>query len=214
MKKIFLLLVGLLITASAFAQWNISAGPVLYYSPFLQYESFNNAALGMDYDFSATFHMLEAGAVLDATYLQVGISVAFFLGGTYSMEGEYLGSPVDISGEDLKNTSITLLNISLLGKYPIELGSAVFWPAIGFQYSVKLAFEISGTDFTDTADALDDFYILAGFGVDFPVAENATLSPTAILAYNLTPDMDSDMAEGLEQSNFTIKIGLQLRFAL
>ncbi len=214
MKKFLFLLIGLLITASAFAQWKTSAGPVFYYSPYILYESYKDSAAGMDYDYSATLNMLEAGAVLDVTYLQIGASLAFFLGGTNSMEGTFDFTPVDISGEDLKDSKLTSFNISLIGKYPIDLGNAVLWPAIGFQYSIRLVYELNGVDYTETADALDDFYILAGLGIDFPVAENATLSPAAILAYNLTPDLDSDLPNGVRQTNFVVKIGLQLRFAI
>ena len=128
---------------------------------------YNEKATGDTVTFS--WKQLAGGVFVVLTYVQIGAGYALAIGD--------INMKVTIGGSvvlDMDETfSIGLVHVMALGKYPFALGSLVFFPAVGVEYSICLSGNIAGTDF-DSEDRKDftDLFALGGAGIDIAVSRN------------------------------------------
>jgi len=209
MKKIIGIVVLVLLAATMYAQ-NIefgvggSAGLML---------DFNTMSIDdIDTSISINHTMLFFGVCLDATFVRLGIDYA--LNVAQSGKLEYGSTEIDAEFED--GYSISFLSISLLGKYPIDLGGVIIWPAAGIRYALCLAYDIDGDgedDLTDD-DALNDLFALIGVGADI-TAGPVVVSPSLIFGYNLTSNPTTeDLPDDVSILNFNIQFGVSVIYKL
>jgi opacity protein-like surface antigen len=120
----------------------------------------------------------------DATYAEASVSFAYgSLTGTYK---ENIDGKKD--SENDPAGSVTQLGITLLGKYPISMGSITVFPLAGIGYNIVLSYkdDNGNNPYKDSDDhsAMKDmsqFAILAGGGLDFDITSNLFLRGSVLL---------------------------------
>src|SRR5208283_1465101 len=118
-----------------------------------------------------TFETLGVRAFFDATYVEA--SVGFRAAVTQ------LNTSVTVLGVTASTNqdfSDDLLDIRLIGKYPINLGSFTFFPLAGLEKDICLSGSVAGVAFS--SDSISDsspWYIEAGVGADVNVAQKLYL---------------------------------------
>ena len=112
----------------------------------------------------AGFQNLSFGGFgfLDVAYAELDVSFAY----------GSLTFVTDVPGN--KNTekagSFLQLGFSLLGKYPIDLGSFTFSPLLGADYNMVLSYKDEYGKSFDKPGDYSQLGILAGVGLDFPLS--------------------------------------------
>jgi hypothetical protein len=195
MKKIIGLLVVLLLSTGAFAQdISISAGAAVNFMYWVNSQSDDSGGPEVNQDMG--WSALSAGAFVDLTYVMVNLSYAFTLGSpgvTISVDGTKDNAASDAATAAAEDYSASYLVITVLGKYPFDVGGVVIFPMLGAEYQLNLTLYDDDTDlkdtFSDDADAsLNDLYLLAGVGADFDITESLYARVMALFSYCLTPD--------------------------
>lgn len=207
MKKIFLIVIVLSTITLSAAPLSIKNKPV-YAGGEVTLESLNyslNDAAKNDTSYSHP--VMGIGLFYDMYYLRTGLSYSF------TADKGQIKSDIDTIDGDAVDYSYKFLNIDLLGKYPIKANPFELWPAIGFQYSVNMeATDENGDDFEDTD--LNDFYLLAGVGLDYNINSQFVISPSVLFGYNMTPETIKDPPTNFEYSgykfDFRIAVGYRL----
>ncbi|MDR1785619.1 MAG: outer membrane beta-barrel protein [Spirochaetaceae bacterium] len=216
MKK---LMVGLLIAAlfcgAAFAQTplSVSAGARVFYNGLF------TATKVTGTDFSPyDINSFGIGAFLDATYAEIGLDFMF---GNYTQEG----MPDDTT------FSLNHFGFSVLGKYPVSLGTVTVFPLLGIDYQIFIdgqaksggpSTDIKRSDLnTGYEDYFDAFSIVAGGGVDYNLTEKLYLRGSFTWNFKLDSEYESDAREssddyGIDLTLFTsgprISLGLGYKF--
>jgi opacity protein-like surface antigen len=167
-----------------------------------------NAGLGGDFDMglggskiSTSQTYLGGGgfAFLDATFVELGVGFAYN-SQTSEATTEITGFP-SVTAET--TGSFTAIDISLLGKYPFELGPVVLFPLVGADYKLVLSSETEGNNDDDASDQ-SIFGILAGVGADYSLTDALYLRCEFI--YNIFLPSTSKTYEDLIDAD--IDIGL------
>lgn len=188
MKRIFMLLLLVSLAIGAFAQIDISAGVEAG-------GGVNSLAVKFEVDSDNYMEMsqlntiLGFGAFVDATYVRLSLDYGMALSRPAMMKVVVDGD-ADSESVDLPDDySLSLLNIGLLGKYPISLGTITLWPALGILYSMVLSMDADGDGEADDLDDLDlnDFYISFGGGADISITSSLYVTISALFSWNLTP---------------------------
>lgn len=142
-------------------------------------------------------HSLGFGAFFDIKYLRIALGYSTVIGDTkLKADLNYDDYGITVSDSSNKKFDMSFLNLSLLAKYPFELGIVKLWPAAGIGYDLNLTAKDDGEDIKSDS-ALSDFFILAGLGADIRVTEKVFISPSLIYGYNLTPNMDKEKTSGV-----------------
>lgn len=209
-KKILLvLLMTILVLGGAFAlpTFGLSAGGGI----------FADLGIGGGYEYSSlgTSTKVEAYmpgfagggfAFFDATYAELSLG---FSGGL----GRFL------IGDDLERIdfSIMNLNISLLGKYPFEIGTkwAIF-PLLGIDYQLMLS--VKGEDeYEVKASDFNALWFKLGAGFDYSFTEQIYLRFLTLYGIRLPNRFEKDAVEQLDANvllgqGLTIKLAIGYRF--
>ncbi|MBN2533946.1 MAG: hypothetical protein JXB88_13735 [Spirochaetales bacterium] len=193
MKRFMFLCLMILLAAGVFGQIDISVGGQVglgFASTTTKYEVDSDnysETSGMD-------TMLALGAFVDATYARLAISYAMSLGRSGKDKQVLGGDEESDTIETPDNYYLNVLNIELLGKYPIKLGSLVIWPAAGILYSMVLSVNADGDDEADDLSDMEvnDLYLAVGCGVDYSITANLYVTGCALFNYNLTPNPTKD----------------------
>jgi len=190
-------------------------------SAFAQFSVGGRAAFGMNW-WSAvvddntynvnTMSAIRVGALIDIGYLRAMIDYQFSLGG--SSEGKVGG--VDISGDTLDGYQEDYIVLTALGKYPIDLGGFIIWPALGLRCSLCIAYDGDGDGTSDLDGmALSDFFIGAGVGFDFEVTSGIVITPSVLMFYNLTPyHLEGDPPSGIDYNDIQLEISVGVAFGI
>ena len=135
---------------------------------------------------------------------------------TYKME--WPGSSMEDKGSDL------VFGISLLGKYPLDLGAVTFFPLLGIDYQLVLSAKMDGEEIKNEDDEnmagdLSKLWIKFGAGVDYPLTDALYLRGEILYGIGLASKFENDMVDGFggdTKANLdhgpTIKIGLGYKF--
>lgn len=194
MKKIIFIGFLVLIVTGAFGQIDISVGGqagagINTLSQKLEFDPDNYITLVQNDT------LLDFGVFVDAVYARLAISYAMSLGGTQTSKLFENGEEVDsISADSPDGYSWTFLNIELLGKYPIPLGSVNIWPTAGILYSMTISQDFNGDGVADDLSdlAINDLYVSAGCGLDVSVTNNIFVTGSALFSWNLTPNPSTE----------------------
>jgi len=215
MKKIIAVLVIFVCVGTALsAQINMSAGGgVLLDMSFGNGTKFANG----DNGFTAGSRNISFGGYgfFDATYAEASISFAYgSLARTIKTKGNYKEEDADMGEDGEKIGSVTQLGITLLGKYPIDIGPLTVFPLAGIGYNMVLSQkdkdkkavkygEIS-LDSTKEPDEsplkwMSQFAILAGGGLDFDITSNLYLRGSVLLQLRFANKYQRDMVDFVEK---------------
>ncbi|MBN1798859.1 MAG: hypothetical protein JW822_09790 [Spirochaetales bacterium] len=195
MKKIIGLLLILLLSTGAFAQdISISAGAGINFVYWVTAQSDDSG--GPEVNFEMGWSALTGGVFVDLTYVMVNLSYAFTLGGpgaTISVDGTKDDAASDAQTTLMEDMSASYLIITVLAKYPFDMGGVVIFPMLGAEYQLNLSLYDDDTDlkdgYSDEQNAsLNDLYILAGVGADFDITESLYARVMALFSYSLTPE--------------------------
>jgi len=173
---------------------------------------------GASYKSTQTMDAWNFGGHLffDATYAELSFG---FLGGP--MPSKWT---MDKESETYKASNMAM-DISLLGKYPIDLGSMSLFPMLGVGYSVVLsAKDEDGKDLYPSeseykAGDLSNFRILLGVGGDFNITDNLFFRSSLLGSLRLpskyfndqTKDEDGKKVDGIST---TLGFGAALKLAI
>jgi len=225
MKKIVIFLVlAALITGGAFAQMSIGGGAFLdmsFGNGFRYEENKNEIKLNTNNTSFGGF------VFFDANYVEVDVNFAYG-----SLRSVLNGSGVtanDGAG------SMMQLGFSILGKYPIHLGSFTIFPLIGMNYNMVLSMKDKNGNKPDKVYGFDDkessfmaeysqFGLLGGIGLDVPFSNALFFRAEALLNLRLANKSMKDMVDAWKKLSPNdnakttlgigprIKIGIGFRF--
>ncbi|OHD54344.1 MAG: hypothetical protein A2Y33_03690 [Spirochaetes bacterium GWF1_51_8] len=165
------------------------------------------------------FQSLNYGVILDFTYFRLDIEhESTFRMITYkNIEDESILYPVinNYFSTNIYNQALTsTFSVSLMFKYPIQLLSVHFWPAIGIKFSNLYYLDKLGSGSNEINESTGyiyyDFYVFSGFGCDIDLAPGFSLVPSILIGYNLTPWTKNVVYtdESYYGYQFTFEIGL------
>jgi hypothetical protein len=147
------------------------------------YSGFNWKLSSLD-SIDQKFSLVGGGFFLDVTYLRLGSTFGYLLSYKFVyQDGNYT--------EELAVSEARgyFLDIYALLKFPFKISHIFYlWPAAGVLYSMALKIDIDGNGTNDImlSDTPNDFYIIAGAGMDFKF-NGFTLTPSVLYGMNLTP---------------------------
>jgi len=177
MKKIVILLVlAALLTGGAFAQMNVGGGVLFDMSlgNGMKFESGSTSLAELNINNTT----IGAFVFFDYTFVEVDLSFGY---GMFSMESKVLDEVVG----DVKLNGFQL-GVSVLGKYPIDLGMITLFPLIGINYNMVLSLTIEdGAELSDAGD-YSQFGLLAGLGLDFPLSDSLFIRAEALFQLRLS----------------------------
>jgi hypothetical protein len=119
-------------------------------------------------------------AFFDITYVEIGLYYAF----------GSMTRVVQVNDEKASDSagSVGQVGFSLLGKYPIEVGSMLIFPMFGIDYNMVLSWKYQGENVLGDESAsewLSQLGFLAGLGVDFSMNEKLFLRTTGLFHLRL-----------------------------
>lgn len=211
MKKILVGGLMLLLAVGAFAQIDLTAGAGAGYELLRSSTVYDSDATGGKGSIRSTSNLLTFGLFTDATYARFDADFGLLVG-EQSVQGTDNYDNID----DSVDNTLNKINLSLLGKYPFEVGPATAWAGAGLGYDIVTTYEDeNGNDLLDAQDAWNDLYILVGAGADFEVAANVTVTPTLSFGYNLTPNpSDDDPPDGVSYRGWKLGVGVDVGYLL
>jgi len=211
-RGISILALFAIVATGAFAQWfppPMSAGGGLLFD-----WSFNN---GVETNISGSkvsmgLRNLSFGGFgfFDATYAELDVSFAY---GLLTMVTDGPG----MNGTDDFGSALQL-GFSLLGKYPLNLASLPFtlYPLLGVDYNLVLSVKNKDGDSADHPGDLNQFGLLAGAGLDFPLTGALYLKGEVLFHLRFASKLMKDTASSGDSTTFgmgpRIKIGVGYKF--
>jgi opacity protein-like surface antigen len=199
-KKIVLaLLMAALLVGGAFAEgFSMSAGGGLLFDL-----SGNNGVKAGDY-YAGTRNLSFGGyGFFDATYAEVDVSFAYGML-TAVMDGGGASGSEDAG-------SVLQLGFSLLGKYPIDLGSFTLFPLLGINYNMVLSASDPDGNSIDNAGDSSQLGFLAGVGADFGLTDSLYLRAEGLFQLRLPSKVQSDMADFSNDASTTFGMGPRIK---
>jgi len=185
-KGLLVLVIAALVAGGAFAQIQMSAGAGM---------AVNFGRLGgmsiSDPKTSSMFNHVGFGGFLffDATYAE--LSLGFGGGGVNQIDKS------DGKTDKEKWGSVTTMDIGLLGKYPISLGSVSVAPLLGFAYNIVVGMkDKDGKKIEDGVNKSDfnTFRLQAGVGTDISINENLYVRIQGLGHYRFASKFAKDLA--------------------
>jgi hypothetical protein len=131
-----------------------------------------------------------ANFFFDISYVEIGLYYAF---GSITQVVKYDGDK-----ETDKGGNLGQFGFSLLGKYPIEAGSLVIWPALGVDYNMVLSYKYEGEKVLGDESAskwMSQFGILAGLGLDISITEKLFFRGSGMFHLRLPNKLMKDLAD-------------------
>ena len=197
---------------------------------FAQSDSIFSVGFGFMGDGGANILMLYEDHFLEADILigNVGFGLWGFVDARFAeLSIALLGGPLFIDiwddwGSDSLDGLFLALDISLLGKFPFNLGRVTLFPLLGVGYNAVLTTFFDYDDIGDFSSSdFNTFRIQAGFGLDINFSQSLFLRTSFLGAYRFTNRFIRDIRAhqeaipGVSTSTFglggTVKIGLGLR---
>ena len=211
MAKRFLLVSALaaFVVGGAFAQIQMSAG-----AGFVKNGGRVGQATFDKYNMDYVYNLSDSNAggflFFDATYAELSVG---FLGGrsTDVFYDNKTGGDPSKTAEPMSVNSITSLDISLLGRYPVAVGKMTVAPLLGVGYNIVVGLkDLQGNDpfeyqnkdeselgkkFHNKAGNYSAFRIQLGAGADFDVTDQVFLRFQGLAFYRLpTKGQDIELA--------------------
>ncbi|RPJ08921.1 MAG: hypothetical protein EHM28_02995 [Spirochaetaceae bacterium] len=208
MKKFLVLALICILATSAFAQdIKFGAGISLDYMPMFQNLTVDVA----DTDVNTSMNLLGVSAYFDASFVSLAVGYAFTMGGSTD-DGRVFG--VDVDNETNDDFTMSMFTITLLGKYPFDMGGWYLFPMVGIEYSIMIMYSGDGGDTNMVGetgyDDMNDIVLLGGVGAAFMV-DKFVIAPKVLFIYNLTPAPVED-PDPAEISQWGIAIGINVGY--
>jgi len=186
-KSISILVLLVLVAAGAFAQMSVGGGLLYDYSG-------NNGVkasfLGSDFYMGTTNSSFGAFGFIDFDYVEINMSIAR---GSIKLLYEVPGTSNDADF----GTAIQL-GLSVLGKYPIDLGSITLFPLLGLNYNMVLSLEDKdGRKYSDAGD-WSQFGLQAGLGLNFSFSDSLYLLAEALFQLRFPSKFQDDLKTEIE----------------
>jgi opacity protein-like surface antigen len=153
----------------------------------------------------------------DATYAE--LSFGILAGGGKIKVPDMMGGDTD--------STITNLNIGLLGKYPFAINEKLsVFPLLGIDYQITVSRKIDGDEYERNIDGSDgkpvDFSALwfkLGGGLDYDITSNVYLRGEALYGLRLANKMENDLKDafddmGASDSKTRLGHGLTVKLAV
>ena len=204
-KVIVALLMAALLAGGAFAEgFSMSAGAGLLGDFSIK----NGVKNGGDYLGVQIFTFGFYG-FFDAKYAEADISLAYG-----KLKGE--GSAGDFIETSAFDSRIFQLGITLLGKYPFEVGDFTLFPLLGFNYNVVFSHTVAGVRDPEPG-RWSQIGLLVGAGGDFDLTDNLYLRGEGLFHLRLPPTVWKDVAAAWGGSTTLgmgprMKLGVGYRF--
>jgi len=146
----------------------------------------------------ATVQNLSIGGYgfFDATYAEMDVSFAY---GRITGKYEANGALAWMTDMDLGVGNALQLGFTLLGKYPIGLGSFTLFPLLGADYNIVLSYKNKYGNYDKHMD-LSQFGLLAGAGLDFPFGSALFLRAEALFHFRFFDKLTNDAIKGFDTS--------------
>ena len=203
MKNVIALLIIFLCLVTGLSAMDMSLGGGFHFDmntgSGLKYEFGNENKYSLGYD------VMSFGGFLffDLSYAIIDINFAF---GSIGMVCKENGKRIDFVDNERQAGNMTQLGFSILGKYPMEMGSITFFPLLGINYNMVLTLkdkngetQQEGDDNGELVDVnpstWNQFGILAGIGLDFPFNDNLFLRGQVLFQMRLPTSDRSEMAD-------------------
>jgi len=242
MKKVVLVLaLAVFIAGGAFAQLSFSAGGGVFFDG-----SFGNGKqekVGGDTINRGTNNVGFGGYVFfDAAFVEASVNFGY---SAATLNWKKNGSPesLDILGITIMKDGDELggalfLNFSILGKFPIDLGAFVIYPAIGLGYNIVLTrYDDDGKEIkepekytypdyskeenveSNKGNQFNTLSILAGVGIDLPLSSALFLRAQALLSlrfptYDAQREYDSMPSSYKDDTSLTLGIGPTIKVGI
>jgi opacity protein-like surface antigen len=104
----------------------------------------------------------------------------------------------------------------VLGKYPINLGSIVLFPAVGINYRATLVVKDNNGNELDDPGDYSALSVLLGAGLDYGIGENLYLRGEVLYGIRLASKMEGDVEVGDAKYNLghgpTVKVAVGYKF--
>jgi len=224
MKKVILIFVlTALVASGAFAQLYFSFGGGLFFSG-----SFGNG-IKMDSENSGENLIIESKmdnisfggfAFMDATFIEASVSFSFGI-----ITPHYLINNEDMTSTEGKDNgyikmNFTQLGLSILGKFPFDLGNFSLYPMVGVEYNMVVsAFNKDGSkvivdDGHTITENFSQFGILAGLGIDLPLASAIYLRVQALFNLRFPAESINDRIkdnEYFDKAESTVGVGPRIK---
>lgn len=133
-------------------------------------------------------HGFGIGGFFDATYVEIGLDFIF---GTFTPNNSGYHGNFELNS--------TQFGFSLMGKYPVALGSITAFPLLGIDYQILISGEVKPggsklkrSDLGRWKDLYDAFSISVGGGVDYNLTSKLYLRGVFLLNFKLDSSFDSD----------------------
>jgi len=183
MKKLCAVAVLVVAAAFAFGQ-EMSVGGGVSYGSFWMAGGGNFT--GGDMTETWSYPQLGFHGFFDAQYVEVGLG--YYINSSQSDVVKQTGF-----SDNTTNTSYhaSWLDVSVVGKYPFDLGGFTLFPLAGLEYMVNLTYtDSNGNDLKslilpDYKNFLDALLVKFGLGADIPVAEKFYIRPELTIGYKI-----------------------------
>jgi opacity protein-like surface antigen len=146
-----------------------------------------------------------AFAFLDLTFVEVGLGIS---GNSGTMEYEGSGSLLSGSGsygagESTEDFSYTAFDISVVGKYPFEVGPVLLFPMVGFNYrNAPKVLDEDGDVIKMDGNKKSNYSalsLLIGGGVDYNITPAIFLRGELLYNIRFASELEDDFADSLKE---------------
>jgi len=205
-KVVLALLMAALLAGGAFAEGSsLSAGA----GTLFDFSVNNGVKSGGDYLGVQTLTLGFFG-FFDATYAEADISFAYGrLKGVANGKG---ASYTATESESFLDSRVMQLGITLLGKYPFEVGDFTLFPLLGFNYNMILSHTVAGRRDPEPG-RWSQLGLLVGAGGDFDLTDNLYLRGEGLFHLRFPPTVWKDMAAYMGGSA-TLGMGPRMKLAV
>ena len=217
-KSVIALVLAVLVTGEAFADFSLSAGGGGYFTSAFG-GGYEMSYMGMPLGIELPFMGSGIFAFIDATYVEA--SAGFFFGAI-----EVKGTGAAIGAINSVKIDFTSLTLGLLGKFPFRTGEkTALFPAVGIEYNAVLDAKLQDLSVLFDAGDLSHLWIKFGGGLDFSLTDRLYLRGTALYGIRFESKMEKDLVDLIKFSlayegvsgisvDTVLSHGIQLKFAL
>jgi len=150
---------------------------------------------GIKVFFDLKYAEISTGLTFAGGSLKTTSSATFTMAGIDNTLPEEIARELGFANSEI-DMSGTFWNIGLLLKYPINLGTATVFPAVGFDGLSCLSASWL-PDRTNDADDLSPLWIKFGAGFDYNLNDRMFLRTVALYGIRFTTKAETDASEGI-----------------
>ncbi len=162
--------------------------------------------------------ILGCGAWVDATYVRFSVDLLMSFMAKQYIDAMSDGVPLSKVSTSIDDYAMNAILITLVGKYPFNLGKVTIFPELGIAYNVMFFLDQYGDGHNDLKavenDNLSDLYIITGIGTSVKF-NSLIFNFEAQFGPNVTPNPITDKPADSEYYSgwfFQFKFGIGYLF--